>query len=282
MDMTGQAVRATTLQQMKREGRKITMLTAYDYPMALLVDRAGIDVILVGDSGGMTVLGYETTIPVTMDEMLMMTKAVTRAAKRSMVIIDMPFMSYEAEPADATRNAGRFIKEGLAHAVKVERGWPSLPSVRAIVDAGIPVMGHVVLTPQTAVLQEGLKVQGKGLDAARRILEDAMALEKAGAFAIVLEAIPGALAKVITNRVTVPTIGIGAGPHCDGQVLVLHDLLGLFDRFVPRFAKQYANLAGVIGDAVSRFRQDVIECRFPESTHTYSVDRETEQALLEL
>jgi 3-methyl-2-oxobutanoate hydroxymethyltransferase len=280
--MISQTVRTVTLQQMKREGRKITMLTAYDYPMALLVDRAGIDLILVGDSGGMTVLGYETTIPVTMDEMLMMTKAVTRAVKRAMVVADMPFMSYEAEPADAIRNAGRFIKEGLAHAVKVERGWPSLPCVRAIVDAGIPVMGHVGLTPQTAVLQEGLKVQGKGLDAARRILEDALALEKAGAFAIVLEAIPGALAKVITNRLTVPTIGIGAGPDCDGQVLVLHDLLGLFDRFVPRFTKQYADLAGIISDAVSRFRQDVIECRFPEAAHTFSIDQETETALLEL
>lgn len=280
--MTSQTVRAVTLQQMKREGRKVTMLTAYDYPMALLVDRAGIDLILVGDSGGMTALGYETTIPVTMDEMLMMTKAVTRAVKRAMVIADMPFMSYEAEPADAIRNAGRFIKEGLAHAVKVERGYPSLPCVRAIVDAGIPVMGHVGLTPQTAVLQEGLKVQGKGLDAARRILEDALALEKAGAFAIVLEAIPGALARVITNRLTVPTIGIGAGPHCDGQVLVLHDLLGLFDRFVPRFAKQYTNLAGTISDAVSHFRQDVIESRFPEAAHTYSIDQETERALLEL
>ncbi|MDE2181297.1 MAG: 3-methyl-2-oxobutanoate hydroxymethyltransferase [candidate division NC10 bacterium] len=280
--MINQTVRTVTLQQMKREGRKITVLTAYDYPMALLVDRAGIDLILVGDSGGMTVLGYETTIPVTMDEMLMMTKAVTRAVKRAMVVADMPFMSYEAEPADAIRNAGRFIKEGLAHAVKVERGWPSLPCVRAIVDAGIPVMGHVGLTPQTAVLQEGLKVQGKGLDAARRILEDALALEKAGVFAIVLEAIPGALARVITNRLMVPTIGIGAGPDCDGQVLVLHDLLGLFDRFVPKFTKQYANLAGIISDAVSRFRQDVIECRFPEAAHTFSIDQETERALLEL
>jgi 3-methyl-2-oxobutanoate hydroxymethyltransferase len=280
--MTSQTVRTVTLQEMKREGRKITMLTAYDYPMALLVDRAGIDLILVGDSGGMTVLGYETTIPVTMDEMLMMTKAVTRAVKRSMVIADMPFMSYEAEPAEAIRNAGRFVKEGLAHAVKVERGWPSLPCVRAIVDAGIPVMGHVGLTPQTAVLQEGLKVQGRGLDAARRILEDALALEKAGAFAIVLEAIPGVLARVITKRLTVPTIGIGAGPDCDGQVLVIHDLLGLFDRFVPRFTKQYADLAKVIGDAVSRFREEVIECRFPDAAHTFSIDQETERALLEL
>ncbi|WP_337288020.1 3-methyl-2-oxobutanoate hydroxymethyltransferase [Candidatus Methylomirabilis sp.] len=280
--ITSQAVRTVTLQEMKREGRKITMLTAYDYPMALLVDRVGIDLILVGDSGGMTVLGYETTIPVTMDEMLMMTKAVTRAVKRAMVVADMPFMSYEAEPADAIRNAGRFVKEGLAHAVKVERGWPSLPCVRAIVDAGIPVMGHVGLTPQTAVLQEGLKVQGRGLDAARRILEDALALEKAGAFAIVLEAIPGMLARIITSRLTVPTIGIGAGPDCDGQVLVLHDLLGLFDRFVPRFTKQYADLAGVIRDAVSRFREEVTEGRFPDAAHTFSIDRETEKALLEL
>ena len=159
--MADQKVRTVTLQEMKREGRKITMLTAYDYPMALLVDRAGIDVILVGDSGGMTVLGYETTIPVTMEEMLMMTRAVTRAVKRAMVIADMPFMSYEAEPAEAVRNAGRFVKEGLAHGVKVERGLPSLPGVRAIVEAGIPVMGHVGLTPQTAVLREGFKVQGR-------------------------------------------------------------------------------------------------------------------------
>ena len=280
--MTSQTVRTVTLQEMKREGRKITMLTAYDYPMALLVDRAGIDLILVGDSGGMTVLGYETTIPVTMDEMLMMTKAVTRAVKRSMVVADMPFMSYEAGPAEAVRNAGRFVKEGLAHAVKVERGWPSLPCVRAIVDAGIPVMGHVGLTPQTAVLQEGLKVQGRGRDAARRILEDALALEKAGVFAVVLEAIPGVLARVITRRLTVPTIGIGAGPDCDGQVLVIHDLLGLFDRFVPKFTKQYADLAKVISDAVSRFREEVIECRFPDASHTYSIDQETERALLEL
>lgn len=281
--MTSQAVRIATLQEMKREGRKITMLTAYDYPMALLVDRAGIDLILVGDSGGMAVLGYETTLPVTMDEMLMMTKAVTRAVKRPMVIADMPFMSYEADPADAVRNAGRFVKEGLAHAVKVERGRPSLPCVRAIVDAGIPVMGHVGLTPQTAVLQqEGLKVRGRGLDAARCILEDAMALEKTGAFAVVLEAIPGILAQVITERLTVPTIGIGAGPHCDGQVLVLHDLLGLFDRFVPRFTKQYADLAGLISEAVSRFRQEVVEYRFPDTAHTFSIDQETERALLEL
>jgi len=233
--MADQKVRTVTLQEMKREGRKITMLTAYDYPMALLVDRAGIDVILVGDSGGMTVLGYETTIPVTMEEMLMMTKAVTRATRRAMVVADMPFMSYEAEPAEAVRNAGRFVKEGLAHAVKVERGLPSLAGIRAIVEAGIPVMGHVGLTPQTAVLRDGFKVQGRALDAARHILNDALALEKADVFAIVLEAIPSALARVITERLTIPTIGIGAGPDCDGQVLVTHDLLGFFDRFVPRF-----------------------------------------------
>ncbi|MGH8649668.1 MAG: 3-methyl-2-oxobutanoate hydroxymethyltransferase, partial [Burkholderiales bacterium] len=199
--MTDRKVRTVTLQQMKREGRKITVLTAYDYPMALLIDRAEVDVILVGDSGGMTVLGYENTIPVTMDEMLMMTKAVTRAVKRALVVVDMPFMSYEAEPAEAVRNAGRFVKEGLVHAVKVERGLPSLPAVRAIIDAGIPVMGHVGLTPQTTVLTEGFKVQGRALDAARRILDDALALEKAGVFAVVLEAIPSALARVITDRV---------------------------------------------------------------------------------
>jgi len=279
--MADQRVRTVTLQQMKREGRKITMLTAYDYPMALIVDRAGIDVILVGDSGGMTVLGYETTIPVTMEEMLMMTRAVTRAVKRAMVVADMPFMSYEAEPAEAVRNAGRFVKEGLAHGVKVERGLPSLAGVRAIVEAGIPVMGHVGLTPQTTVLREGFKVQGRGLDAARHILDDALALEKAGVFSIVLEAIPSALARIITDRLTIPTIGIGAGPDCDGQVLVTHDLLGFFDRFAPKFTKQYADLTKVIGDAVGRFREDVVEARFPEAAHAFSLDPAIERALLE-
>ncbi len=279
--MADQRVRTVTLQQMKREGRKITVLTAYDYPMALLLDRAGVDLILVGDSGGMAALGYETTIPVTMDEMLMMTKAVTRAVKRALVVADMPFMSYEADPAEATRNAGRFVKEGLAHGVKVERGLPSLPAVRAIVEAGIPVMGHVGLTPQTVVLREGFKVQGKGLDAARRILDDALALEKVGVFAIVLEAIPSALARIISERLTIPTIGIGAGPHCDGQVLVTHDLLGFFDRFVPRFTKQYADLARVIGDAVSQYREEVIGGRFPDAAHCFSIDQETERALLQ-
>ncbi len=279
--MADQRIRTVTLQDMKRDGRKITTLTAYDYPMALLIDRAGIEVILVGDSGGMTVLGYETTVPVTMDEMLMMTKAVTRAVKRALVVADMPFMSYEPDPAEAVRNAGRFIKEGLAHAVKLERGLPSLRAARAIVEAGIPVMGHVGLTPQTTVLREGFKVQGRGLDAARRILDDALALEKVGAFAIVLEAIPSALGRIITERVSVPTIGIGAGPDCDGQVLVTHDLLGYFDRFAPRFTKRYADLARVIGDAVGRFREEVIDGRFPDAAHAFSLDQETEQALLE-
>jgi 3-methyl-2-oxobutanoate hydroxymethyltransferase len=277
--MTTQRVRTVTLQQMKREGRKITMLTAYDYPMALLLDHAGIDVILVGDSGGMTVLGYESTLPVTMDEMVMMTAAVTRAVKRALVVADMPFMSYEADPAEAVRNAGRFLKQGSAHAVKVERGLPSLPAVRAIVEAGIPVMGHVGLTPQTAVLQEGFKVQGRTLDAARRIIDDALALEKVGVFAIVLEAIPAPLARIITERLSVPTIGIGAGPDCDGQVLVTHDLLGYFDRFAPRFTKRYANLSAVVTDAATRYREDVIDGRFPNASHTFTLDPETERAL---
>ncbi|MGH7369535.1 MAG: 3-methyl-2-oxobutanoate hydroxymethyltransferase [Candidatus Methylomirabilaceae bacterium] len=279
--MADQRVRTVTLQDMKREGRKITALTAYDYPMALLIDRAGIDVVLVGDSGGMTVLGYDTTVPVTMEEMLMMTKAVTRAVTRALVVADMPFMSYEPDPAEAVRNAGRFIKEGLAHAVKLERGLPSLRAARAIVEAGIPVMGHVGLTPQTAALREGFKVQGRGLDAARGILDDALALEKTGVFAIVLEAIPSGLARIITERLSVPTIGIGAGPDCDGQVLVTHDLLGYFDRFHPKFTKRYADLAKVIGDAVSTFRDEVIDGRFPDAAHAFSLDRETEKALLE-
>ena len=267
--MANQRVRTVTLQQMKREGRKITMLTAYDYPMALIVDRAGIDVILVGDSGGMTVLGYETTIPVTMEEMLMMTRAVTRAVKRAMVVADMPFMSYEAEPAEAVRNAGRFVKEGLAHAVKVERGLPSLAGVRAIVEAGIPVMGHVGLTPQTAVLREGFKVHGRGLDAARHILDDALALEKAGVFAIVLEAVPTEAARRVTEAVGVPTIGIGAGPHCDGQVLVSSEMLGLSSGARPRYAKLYASLHDEIVRAGRTFIEEVALREYPDVEHSY-------------
>ncbi len=263
------------LSEMKRRGHKITMLTAYDYPLALLVDQAEIDVVLVGDSGGMVALGYETTVPVTMDEMLMMTQAVARAVRRALLIADMPFLSYEVSPPEAIRNAGRFLKEGGATAVKVERGVESAEVVRALVRAGIPVMGHVGLTPQSAVALSGYKVQGKDLTSARKIVEDARILEEAGAFAIILEAIPSPLADLITRRLRIPTIGIGAGPLCDGQVLVTYDLLGYFDRFTPKFVKRYAHLAATIAGALREYRKEVTEGTFPGETHSFTMDDET-------
>src|SRR4030043_1247305 len=224
------------IQTIKSEGKKITMLTAYDYPMALLEDRAGIDIILVGDSGGVRVLGYENTLPVTMDEMIHHTKAVVRGAKVALILGDMPFMSYNTSERDAILNAGRFLKEGKADAVKLEGGAGVKDIVRAIVRAGIPVMGHIGLTPQTISMLGGFKVQGRDAQAAQKIIDDALSLEDAGAFSVLLEAIPAPIAKRVTERLKVPTIGIGAGVHCDGQVLAAHDLLGLFDRFLPKLA----------------------------------------------
>ncbi|MFQ5945020.1 MAG: 3-methyl-2-oxobutanoate hydroxymethyltransferase, partial [Anaerolineae bacterium] len=222
------------LQNKKREGIPITMLTAYDYPTALVVDRAGIDVILVGDSLAMVVLGHETTLPVTMDEMLHHSRAVRRGAQRALLVGDLPFLSYQTGPAEAVRSAGRFLKEGGMAAAKLEGGREATPQIRAIVDAGIPVMGHLGLTPQSIHKLGGYRVQGKTKEAAERMLEDASLLEEAGCFSIVLEAIPAPIAAEITESVSVPTIGIGAGVSCDGQVLVLHDLLGMFDRFTPK------------------------------------------------
>ena len=226
----------------KAEGRKITVLTAYDFPTAQIVDEAGIDIILVGDSLGMVVQGIDSTLPVTMDEMIYHTKLVSRAAKASLVVGDMPFLSYQAGVAEAVRNAGRFLKEAGAEAVKLEGGAAVAEAVRAIVAAGIPVMGHVGLTPQSVHALGGFKVQGKDEASREKVLADARAVQEAGAFSVVLEAVPAALAGEISRELRIPTIGIGAGPHCDGQVLVLHDLLGLFDRFTPRFVKRYANL----------------------------------------
>jgi 3-methyl-2-oxobutanoate hydroxymethyltransferase len=260
------------VQAMKREGKRIAMLTAYDYPMALLEDRAGIEIILVGDSLGMTVLGYENTVPVTMDEMIHHTKAVTRGAKYALIIGDMPFMSYNTSERDAILNAGRFMKEGGADAVKLEGGASVKETVRAIVRAGIPVMGHLGLTPQTISMLGGFKVQGKDAQAAQKIIDDALSLEDAGAFSVLLEAVPAPIAKRVTERLNVPTIGIGAGVHCDGQVLVVHDMLGLFDRFTPKFAKRYINLSELMLKAFDAYREEVVKGTFPTDQHSFHMD----------
>jgi 3-methyl-2-oxobutanoate hydroxymethyltransferase len=260
------------IQAMKNEGKKISMLTAYDYPMALLEDRAGIDIILVGDSLGMTVLGYENTIPVTMDEMIHHTRAVTRGAKYALVIGDMPFMSYNTSEREAILNAGRFIKEGRADAVKLEGGASVKDIVKVIVKAGIPVMGHIGLTPQTISMLGGFKVQGKDAQAAQRIIDDALLLEDAGAFSVLLEAIPAPIAKRITGGLKVPTIGIGAGVHCDGQVLVVHDMLGLFDRFTPKFVKRYVNLSESMLKAFASYKEEVLKGEFPTDQHSFHID----------
>ncbi len=269
------------IQAMKNEGKKITMLTAYDYPMALLEDRAGIDIILVGDSLGMTVLGYENTIPVTMDEMIHHTKAVTRGAKYALVIGDMPFMSYNASEYDAIFNAGRFMKEGKADAVKLEGGASVKEIVRAIVKAGIPVMGHIGLTPQTISMLGGFKVQGKDAQGAQKIIEDALSLEDAGAFSVLVEAIPAPITKRITERLKVPVIGIGAGVHCDGQVLVVHDMLGLFNRFTPKFAKRYVNLSEQMLKAFETYREEVLNGVFPTDQHSFHIDAKELEKLTE-
>jgi 3-methyl-2-oxobutanoate hydroxymethyltransferase len=254
--------------------RRLSMLTAYDYPTALWVDQSGIDMILVGDSLAMVVLGQEDTLSVGMAEMIHHTRAVSLAAKRALVIGDMPFLSYQVSVEQAVLNAGRFLQEGRAQAVKLEGGKKVAPQVRAIVNAGIPVQGHIGLTPQSSAQLGGFKVQGKTAEAARLLIEDAQALVEAGCFSIVLEAIPAAIAAQITESVPVPTIGIGAGPQCDGQVLVIHDVLGLFDRFLPRFVKRYAQLGETIRQALSSFREEVETGAFPGPEHTFSMGTE--------
>lgn len=268
------------LQQKKAESQPITMLTAYDYPGALLVDEAGIDLILVGDSLAMTVLGYPNTVSVTMDEMLHHCKAVARGAKRAFLIGDMPFMSYQVERSEAVRNAGRFLKEGNMDAIKLEGGREVAETIQAIVAAGIPVMGHLGLTPQTATKLGGYKVQGKTAAAAQRLLEDALILQEAGCFAIVLEAIPAMVGQTVSQKLTVPTIGIGAGPHCDGQVLVFHDMLGLFDRFTPKFVKRYADLRQPILEALRAYRQEVEARNFPDAVHSFNINEAELQLFL--
>ncbi len=256
----------------KESGAKISMLTAYDYPWALLVDQAGIDVILVGDSLGMVVLGYKDTVSVTMDEMIHHTKAVTRVVKRAVVVGDMPFGSYNVSTKAAIKNANRFMKEGKADCIKLEGGKSMAPVIQAIVGAGIPVQGHIGLTPQTASALGGFKVQGKSAEAAQALIEDAKAVEDAGCFSLVLEAIPAPIAKMITEVVSIPTIGIGAGVDCDGQVLVTHDMVGLFDRFTPKFVKQYTQISDTISTAIAEFKADVENQKFPEEQHSFMMN----------
>ena len=257
-----------TFLRKKRENKPITMITAYDYPTALFVEQSGIDSILVGDSLGMVVLGYETTLPVTMDDMLHHCKAVSRGASKALLIGDMPFMSYQFSVSEAVRNAGRFLQEAGMDAIKLEGGRERLEAVRSIVNAGIPVIGHIGLTPQSVNALGGFRMQGKTAKAAMRIYEDALMLQEAGCFSIVLESIPAQLGQRISKDLEIPTIGIGAGPACDGQVLVLHDLLGMFDRFTPRFVKQYANLHPEILRALKAYQQEVEANSFPASQHS--------------
>jgi 3-methyl-2-oxobutanoate hydroxymethyltransferase len=267
------------LAEMKRRGQKIVMVTAYDAPGARFAEDAGVDVILVGDTAAMVVLGHEgTTVPVTMDEMLFLTRTVARAARHPIVVGDMPFGSFQVSDEKALENAIRFVKEAGADAVKLEGAGPSLSRVRSIVQAGIPVMGHVGLTPQSATMLGGFKTQGKTAEAARRLVDDAVALEEAGAFSVVLEAVPSPVAAEITRRLSVPTIGIGAGRETDGQVLVYHDLLGLTEGHLPRFVKRYANLSREIRDALEAYAADVRAGTFPEDEHTYEMsDEEVER-----
>ncbi len=273
-------VTVRTLQQRKEQGQPITMITAYDYSQATVVEAAGADVILVGDSLGMVVLGYDSTLPVTMADMLHHCKAVARGARTPLLVGDMPFMSYQADPVEALHNAARFLAEAGMDAVKLEGGASVVPTIRPIVDAGIPVMGHVGLTPQSVHALGGYRSQGRTAVTARRILDDALALQDAGCFAIVLEAIPARLAQFVTEQLTIPTIGIGAGNGTDGQVLVLHDMLGLFDRFVPKFVKQYAHMHGHMAAAIGHYISDVQARTFPSEEHTYVIKDEEWEAFL--
>ena len=260
------------LAEMKRAGEKIPMVTAYDYTAARIADAAGIPIILVGDSLGMVVLGYDSTIPVTMDDMLRHARMVSRGASDALVVVDLPFMAYQIDASEAMRNAGRLMQEGGAHTVKLEGGVAIADTVRRIVDAGVPVMGHIGLTPQSVNALGGYRVQGRSRAAARRVLDDALALQDAGAYSVVLECVPSPLARLITQRLTIPTIGIGAGPDCDGQVQVFHDMLGLFADFVPRHARRYASLADDIGAAFRRYADDVRSGAFPTAAESFTMN----------
>ena len=260
------------IKDMKLKGQKIAMLTAYDYSTARIVDEAGIPLVLVGDSLGMVMLGYESTIPVTMEDMLHHTKAVVRGTQKALVIGDMPFMTYHISTEEALRNAARFIQEAGAQAIKLEGGVTIADKVKRIVDCGIPVMGHIGLTPQSINALGGYKIQGKTPETAQKLLDDATALERAGAFAIVLETVPAPLAALVTQRISVPTIGIGAGAGCDGQVQVINDLLGSYSDFVPKHAKQYARLSEIIKNAVTEYQNEVKSGAFPTETNSFTMD----------
>jgi 3-methyl-2-oxobutanoate hydroxymethyltransferase len=262
------------LNRMKKDGEKITMMTAYDYPTARLVDETGIDTILVGDSLAMVMLGHTSTVPVTVDEMVHHCKAVTRGAQSAFIIGDMPFLSYQVSTEKAVENAGRFFKEALCDAIKLEGGSDMADVVRAIVRAGIPVCGHIGLTPQTATMLSGFKVQGKDAEGARQLIRSAHDLEDAGAFMLVMEAMPNLLAARITKELKIPTIGIGAGVDCDGQVLVYHDFVGLFERFTPKFAKRYVNLSPLIREALLQYKKEVKEGSFPGPEHSFVMKSE--------
>ena len=262
---------AATFAAAKAKGEKLSMLTAYDYSTAKLEDESGINGILVGDSLGNVVLGYEDTVSVTMEDMIHHGAAVARGAKNALVVVDMPFMSYEVTVEEAVRNAGRLMKEGRAGAVKLEGGMRVAEQIRAIVKAGIPVMGHIGLTPQSINVFGGFKVQGKSEEAARALLADAKAVEEAGAFAVVIEAVPAALAQMITDAVSIPTIGIGAGAGCDGQILVYQDMLGMFSDFTPKFVKRYANVGEVMREAFANYAAEVASGVFPTEEHTYKI-----------
>ncbi|ARP49751.1 3-methyl-2-oxobutanoate hydroxymethyltransferase [Caproicibacterium lactatifermentans] len=261
-----------SFQKAKENKERISMLTAYDYSMAKIVDAGGVDAILVGDSLGMVMQGNDSTLPVTVDQMVYHCRCVSRGVKRAMVVGDMPFLSYQISTEEAVRNAGRLVQEGGADVVKLEGGRDMVPVVRAIIHAQIPVMGHIGLTPQSVNLFGGFKVQGKEEAAARNMIADAQALEEAGVFAIVLESVPEGLAKLITEKVHVPTIGIGAGRCCDGQILVVNDMLGMFDDFVPKFVKQYAHMKESMSGAIAQYVSDVQEQRFPERKNTFTMD----------
>ena len=272
--MERKKVTIASLMEKKGKGQKITMITAYDYPTARLVDEAGIDTVLVGDSMGMVMLGYDSTVPVTMDDMIHHCKAVRRGVKSAFILGDMPFMSYQISVEKAIENAGRFIKEAGCDCVKLEGGSEMAPVTKAIVQAGVPVCAHIGLTPQTATMLSGFKVQGKDAESARKLMEAAKDFERAGAFMIVMECIPDLLAAKITKELKIPTIGIGAGKNCDGQVLVYHDVVGLFERFTPKFVKQYINLSPKIKEAISQYKTDVETGVFPGPEHTFSMKAE--------
>lgn len=258
------------LKEMKEKGEKISMVTAYDYPTALLVDRAGLEIILVGDSLAMTVLGLETTVPITMEEMIHHIRPVVRGAKNPMIVGDMPFGSYNESEEQAVKNATRFMKEGGCDVIKLEGGSEIAETVKNIINAGIPVMGHIGLTPQTISQLGGFKIQGKNMESAKALLDDAKELEKAGAFAIVLECVPEELGKAISKQLSIPVIGIGAGRYTDGQILVFHDLVGLFERFTPKFVKKYANVGEEIFKAIDTYKREVKEVKFPEDQHVFA------------